>query len=364
MSPKGFSILAGTTAIAVALAAWSIVAREAQSPATASVDRPVVEGLVARLNEIGSIVVGTGASTITLARGDAGGWSVVERGGYPADAGKVRELALATAGLRQVETKTAARDRLPRLELEDPGAGAKSKRLELRDKAGKPLAALIIGKTSFGLYGGGRSGVYVRRADEPQAWLAAGQLDVPSAPMDVVQREFLNVQPAELARITLGAGGPAPVVLRKPAPDAEAFTLETPSPPGKQADPEKLERLGSSLVSLTMQEVKPAAEIAVPDGAPRARFETWDGLVVEARAVARGEGEKAEHWVMFAPSDQPPLATQPTSSGDTVKPAPATGRAATMKAQLEPWAFQLPDYLAQRLGWGLDDVVAAPQGAS
>lgn len=360
MSPKGFTILAGATAIAVALAAWSVVDRDMPGGATPGAEQPVVAGLVDRLNDVSSIVIESSEGKLSLRRNDPSGWTVVERGGYPADPAKVRDLALGVAGLRLVEAKTAASDRLPRLEVEEPGPGAKSKRVDLLDAQGAPLAALVVGKTRFGLYGGGRSGIYVRRAGEPQAWLAAGQLDVPTAAMDLVEREFVSVQPNELARVTLGADGPSPVVMAKAAAGDEAFTLRTPPTAGRPADPEKLERLGSSLIALTMQEVKPAGELQPHADAPRARFETWDGLIIDVRTVVVGEGEGARHWALFTPSSGPPIGPPPPAAAQS--PSTANERAAAMEPILEPWAFELPSYLAERMAWTLDDLTAAPAG--
>lgn len=364
MSPKGFSILATATAVAVALAAWSVVDRDMPGSTAPGAEQPVVAGLVDRLNDVAAIVVESSDGKLTLRRNDQQGWAIVERGGYPADPGKVRDLALGVAGLRLVEAKTAAADRLPRLEVGEPGPGAKSKRVDLLDAQGAPLAALVVGKTRFGLYGGGRSGVYVRRAGEAQAWLAAGQLDVPTKAMDLVEREFLSVQPNQLARVTLGAGGPSPVVMEKAAATDEAFTLRTPPPAGRQADPEKLERLGSSLIALTMQDVRPAAELQPAADAPTARFETWDGLIIEVRTIVAGEGEEVRHWARFTPSASPPIGTAPMPVEGQPAPPAAAERVTALKPKLEPWSFELPGYLAERMTWTLDDLTAPPEGAS
>lgn len=363
MSPKGFTILVSATAIAVALAAWSVVDRDVPDGAAPGAEQPVVAGLVDRLNDVATIATESSDGKLTLRRNDQQGWTIVDRGGYPADPGKVRDLALGVAGLRLVEAKTAAADRLPRLEVGEPGPNAKSRRVDLLDAQGAPLASLVVGKTRFGLYGGGRSGVYVRRAGEAQAWLAAGQLDVPTKAMDLVEREFLSVQPNQLARVILGAGGQSPVVMEKAASD-EAFTLRTPPPAGRQTDPEKLERLGSSLIALTMQEVKPAAELQPAAGARTARFETWDGLIIEVRTIVDGEGEEARHWAYFTPSAGLPVGSALVPAESQPAPPAAAERAALLKAKLEPWAFELPSYLAERMTWTLDDLTAPPEGAS
>src|SRR5689334_16360397 len=166
MSPKGFAALAAVTALSLGLAGWALASRDVPVTATAQPE-PMFAGLLDHLNEVATIKVSGGgkdASALTLQKGDQGRWLVADRGGYPADAKRVRELALGLANLRLVEAKTAKPDLLPRLDLGDPAKpDAKAREVQLLDKDGKPLAAAIIGKAKYGLYGGARSGVYVRR---------------------------------------------------------------------------------------------------------------------------------------------------------------------------------------------------------
>ena len=209
MSPTRFAVLAAATALSLGLAASAVIGRDV--PGThAAADRPLYPDLLNRLNDIVAMKVRGPDGGVTVRRGADGAWVLPERGGYPADVGKVRELALDVAGLQLVEPKTRSADRLPRLELGQPGAkGARSKAVEFLAPDGKPLADLVVGKASLNLSGGARSGVYVRRAGETQAWLAAGQLEVPGGAMDLVKREFVNLQPQEIARITLAGPGRA-----------------------------------------------------------------------------------------------------------------------------------------------------------
>ncbi|HEX8373899.1 MAG TPA: hypothetical protein VF606_01830, partial [Geminicoccaceae bacterium] len=169
MSPKGFAVLAGATALSLALAAYAVAGRDLPVTAAAQPE-PMFEGLLDRLNEVETVRVTAGPEKLTLKRAGEGGWVVEERGGYPVEAAKVRELALGVANLRLVEPKTATPDRLPRLELEDPAkAEAKSRQVELLGKGGEVLASAVVGKAKYGLYGAGRSGMYVRRGGEEQA---------------------------------------------------------------------------------------------------------------------------------------------------------------------------------------------------
>src|SRR5687768_13437075 len=117
MSPRSFAVLLLATVASVGLAGWAVTEREAPLTATRQ-PQPLFEGLLGQLNDVSTIRVTSAGKTTTLQRGEGGVWTIAERGGYPADPARVRELALAFANLQLVEPKTAKAERLARLELD------------------------------------------------------------------------------------------------------------------------------------------------------------------------------------------------------------------------------------------------------
>ena len=404
MSLRSFSILAVVAALCLALGGWAVIGRAAPR-GSIEAQSPLFPGLIDKLNETVTVVAQGpgGVPPLTMKRDAAGAWSLEERGGYPVDYAKVRGLAVGAAQLQVLEPKTAAADRLARLELEDPKApGAKSKLLRLLDKDGRPLAELVAGKTKYGVLGGGRSGIYVRKAGEEQAYLALGELDVPATATDVLQRRFLDIAADRIASVTLRAGTPeAATLTRGSAPDG-TFALGGPLPEGKELDPEKAQRLAGSFASLELQDVMKASELPLPPQAPVMEVRTTDGLKLEVRAVRQGEGEDAAWWAVFTPSaatpdgapaqaapPNPPAVEGTAPSGAPAVEANAPGGApagegaaggqppaapaapdaarqvADLSKALNGWAFKLSEYLAQRYAWGQADLLAdrkPPQG--
>ena len=377
MSPRNFVILAGATAVSLVLAIGAVVSRDvpvtAQPAATA-----FLPGLIDRVNEVRTVrITGPDARTITVVA-DEKGWKLQEKGGYPVKAEEVRKLVLGLAGLQLVEAKTAQSDRLKRLELEDPAGGkdAKSRAVELLDKDGKPVAAAVVGTSKPGLYGSGRSGVYVRRAGEPQAWLAAGSLQLPGDGLDLVEREVIDLPMGKIARVTLGVDSPNPIRIHRPDTDTLPYTVEATAPEGREIDRDKVEQVAGSLGLLTLQDVKPAAELALPPNARHSRYETFDGLAVDVTEARIGEGDAAERWVTLAvsaldPAAAPPPAVAPAGTeakpaGDAAKPAekPAAERAAELDARVHGWAYKVSPYVGDRLGADLDALLADKQGSS
>jgi hypothetical protein len=329
MSPKSFAILALATAASIGLAVSAIAGRETPTRATAT-SEPLFPGLLDHANEIARIQVASSGGKLTVEAGEKG-WSLVEKSGYPVPADQVRKLALAVGNLQLVEAKTADPERLKRLELEDPtGEGFKSRQVEIIGRDGRPLAALIVGKSSPGLYGGGRGGVYARRAGENQAWLAAGELGLPSDPLDLIGRDVIDVPASDVARVVLQPRDGAPVALSRPNAEATEFTTDAVLPEGRKLDQVKIEELTTSLSNLSMQDVRPTADVTMPpDATKRSRFETFDGLAVEVAVAKLGEGDAAE-----------------------------------LGGKLHNWAFRLPPYMADRLVGGLDQLLAEPEPAS
>ncbi len=108
---------------------------------------------------------------------------MAERNDYPADGRKLRQLLLGLAALTYVEPKTKEARNYSRLEVEDAGAkGSQSTLVTVSGAQGKLLGEIIAGKRVTDALGGGDDGVYVRKPDDAQSWLARGTLDLPDTP--------------------------------------------------------------------------------------------------------------------------------------------------------------------------------------
>jgi Domain of unknown function (DUF4340) len=375
MSPRSFAILAAAAAVSVVLAVAAVLSRDLPATTAAAGEEPLFPGLLDRVNEVRTVRITAPGKKLTAQAGEKG-WMLAEKGGYPVEPRELREMVLGVANLKLVEAKTADQARLKRLELEAPSAeAAKSRQVELLGEGGDPIAAVVVGKGKPGLYGGGRGGVYVRRAGEPQSWLAAGELDVPGDALDLVDQTVIDIPAEQVARITLQpAGGAAPIRLHRPDAAAETFAVDAALPEGRALDPGSVDQVEGALSGLTLQDVKPAAELAVPADAPRSRFETFDGVAVEATVATLGEGDAAERWVLLEASTVQPA---PDAAGPAAKPTdPAAttaqgrtpeSRAAELNCRTRGWAFKIAPYLADRLAGagGLDALLAEKgQGAS
>ncbi len=350
MSPKGLLVLAAVTLGAVALAAQAVMQRDLPI-GTVSLDQPLAPGLAERLDQVAQIRVVVAGRTATVRRGEAG-WVVDELGGFPVDAGKIQALARSLVTARVLEAKTDRPERWARLELEDPTAEkAKSRLVVLSDASGAEIVKLVVGKTRYGLFGPGRGGVYARRADEPRAWLLDRRIEIPEEPIGWIERRILDVPRDQVARVVLRPGTAEELVAARAGAEATELTLEG-VPEGRTADKDKLDRLAGTLSDLTLQEVRPAAQVAFAADAPRARFETASGLVVEAVVHREGQGDDAAFWVKLAASAGTPPAGEPPAGT-----SPPAEQVAALAPRLGGWAFKLPRWTAERLVWTRDDLL-------
>lgn len=102
------------------------------------------------VSQIGQIHIKHGDDELTVVEQD-GAWRVKERGGFPADPALISELTFKAREWKIAQSEPITEAQRPRVDVAPPDAkeGA-STLLEFRDKEGKPLATLYLGKKHLG----------------------------------------------------------------------------------------------------------------------------------------------------------------------------------------------------------------------
>jgi hypothetical protein len=176
MSRNQFLLVLAVLIVLVAagfgLQSWK---RSSYQVADTRVGQRLVEGF--KVDDVASIDIVEPKATVTLVRGERG-WTVKERGDYPADLEPIRDLLLKLQELKVVQTEGLSDAVKPRLQLAAPDAGAKPEEtgtlVDLKGRDGKSVARLVLGKTTRkeikipGLPGDVPSGRYVWVAADPQ----------------------------------------------------------------------------------------------------------------------------------------------------------------------------------------------------
>lgn len=282
------------------------------------------------VNDVSKIVV-TGPENkvmATLERG-ANGWTLAEKGGYAVDTGKLRELLLKLADATLVEQKTANKDKYAALGVEDLDAkDAKGFKVELGGLA-QPLA-LIVGNANT--RGGGS---FVRRAGDAQSWLASATLTLPKSGADWLKKDLADVPAARIESIAITNADGKSLQVSKAAEGDANFKLAD-IPKGREAGSEfAANGLASTLASLRFDDVVPAKD-AVPEAkAAKARYATFDGLVVDAVAWQKDDKHYAQFKASFdaGQADKGIAAAQAKAKADFDT---ATAAAEAAKASKEP----------------------------
>jgi len=340
MQKRGLILLAAATLALVVLAIVAMATGDRGVSRAAPGER-AFPALAAKLGDVGSVGIKRNALSLTFLR-DGDNWLVAEKGNYPAAAGKVRQIALALADAVLVEPKTQKPEAYPRLDVEDPGSG-KSTLVTLKDKSGAPLAEMIIGKRRYDRLGTGTDGIYVRKLGDTQAWLARGSLEFSDQLSSWLDRRILDIPEKRIAKATLTQPDGTKLVISRAKPE-DKFTVEEAPADAKFKSETATSEPAMALESLDLDDVRPGAEMPVPDkNIVAASFTTFDGLTVDVRLLDKDD----MHWV----------ALSATGSGA----AEAEAKAINDKASR--WTYAVPSYKATQLKMKLADMLEPAKGS-
>jgi hypothetical protein len=241
---------------------------------------------------------------------------------FPADAQRVRELAMGLADLRVVERKTADKANYARLGVEDTDSPTAASTL-VEVVAGDKTWKLIVGKSADG------RAVYARRPGEAASFLAAPLITADPDQKRWIDRLIVDLPGNKVHEIAAKvAKGPA-YLLTRAQPGATELTL-SPVARGRTAvSSMSLGGQAEALASFHFDDVRaaPAAESA---GADSVTYRTFDGQVITF--TGRREADKAFVTVTakrdpeLAARFAPPAAT-PATPDPTVAPPPPAGEA-------------------------------------
>jgi hypothetical protein len=386
------------------------------------VDEPAFPALRENPDAVAKIVLSSPAGTITLVRETGDRWAALEHYGYPVDRKRVRDLVVALSDMRLIERKTAQPEHYDRLEVEAIDAeNAQSELVRLEAADGTILAEAIIGKQRYRLTGTEPSGTYLRRPDEAQSWLASGGIQIDREVARWLDSEVVDLDPETIRRIEIQrAGEPSYAAVREsPGDELRLAGLAGDEKLKEDAD---LSRLAGALSSVRLEDVKPRDQLTWPAQQHAARVETFDEVGLTVR-LAQIEGE---YWATFdaralVPSNPPASAdagaAQPSASaggeenhigaeagagaagedqasetdagdgaaeGEEAAEAEAgegsgdqDGSAPDGAARAEPpldaeqlnqrlgrWAYQIPEYLFNRLSTARSEFVGDQDGTS
>lgn len=337
----GFAIaLAGLGVLALG-AGYYLSSGDARNGADGVSGSLAFPGLAARLQGIREVDVEHQGKVFQVVRaGDV--WGLPSKGGYPIQANKLHEILTGLTELRLTEPRTSDPAEYARLGVEDAKAAtATSNELRVIGGAGTVVADLIVGHRRVRTQGNLPETVYVRRPGEARSWLAEGRLEVDADPQLWIDRDIANIDHVRIATATVTRGDEVLVFARQ----GDRFALTGPAEHPK-LDDYKVEDVARAFETLTLMDVKPAAETP-GERLGSSLFTTTDGETISVTLFKVAHGKDADIWAQFA------------VTGD----AAAKDAAAKLEHRVRGWAYQVGSWKESAFLPTLDTLKAAEPAA-
>jgi hypothetical protein len=342
MQPKRLTALL-TATILVAAAAIALSLGGRQTVVDAGSGQAVFAALRDKIGDVATVKVSGAGGNVTLER-KSQGWTIAEKGGFPADLAKVNQVLLGFSELTLVEPKTRSAESYGRLDVEDPGKeGGHSRLVEIDDASGKKLGELIVGKRRPDRLGSGADGLYIRRPGDAQSWLAQGSVDLPAEIKDWLDKKIVSIAPARIGAVTLTHADGSTLVIKRDKEDAKFAVEGAPADSKFKSDAAVAEPAGV-LDGLELSDVRPAAEVEFPSsGLSRAEWMTFDGLTITAETFDKDGAS----WLRLKASGSDKAADE----------------AAAINARMASWTYAVFPYKSNAMKTKLADLVEAPKGS-
>ena len=244
----------------------------------------LLPSLAGELNTVTSLSVRRGgvAPAVTV-HNQGGGWTVAERGDYPADVSKLRKLLQALSDAKITEEKTSNPASFAVIGVEDPSLpGATGAEISIAARDGKHtvIVGKPVGEGNFARRGGENTSYSVEPAisfeAEPRYWIDAKLIDIAAAGIQSIQ-----VKPAQGAAYTIHRA-------------AQTFTLDGVPSGRKAADSALLAPSPTTYGGLTADDV--AAVGGIDFSKPTVATVTLsDGNVITLTGAIIGD----KHWIQL-----------------------------------------------------------------
>ena len=355
--------------ITLAVAIAAVYISHSRAPETEVGTPPLFPALAGQVNDVVQVEVKSRLNNVTLMK-DGDGWVIASRDKYPASFEQVKGAILDLSDMKIIEAKTSKPELYSRLDVQDVDADkSSSTQVTLKDKTGKVLASLIIGKVREGHPSPLGALRYVRRTGEAQSYLVAGDLNVNADPLSWTSREIADISGSRIRSVRLEQPGQPPVEIDRDKPSDMNFTLKD-MPDGFQPKSTAiLTSLSTILEQLHFDDVRAKTALKWPDDADVATLRGFDGLVATIRTAAIDGRQYSTLAFSFdpagvekaAPGDKANAADQGDDKDkkDEAKPVPEEVKA--LNAKLGNWAYVLPDFKLKMLTSSKDSLLTKKQ---
>lgn len=246
--------------------------------------------LMSVINDVSEMKVETKEQTVTLVRKE-NGWGVKEKSGYGADVEKVKAALVGMAELRLQDPKTKSPELYDRLGLLDKDQqGSTSMTVSLKTENNTQVAQVIIGNQKPAKSNPRLSEIYIRKLDDPQTWLAVGNLRLDRLPEEWLDKEITALPSKRIKHVRITHPDGEVLNLSKERPKDIDFQLDSLPTGYKVSSPFNLNNVVGTLVQLSLEDVRKESEAEFnPKSGVAGMVETFDGLRLRVQTAQEGE---------------------------------------------------------------------------
>jgi hypothetical protein len=289
-------------AVLLPVAIFTAVLAAVSLPAAAQeAGGPMFPGLANGGAAIQSLTIETQRYALRIERrGDS--WVAAGRGDFPVRISVVDPIIASLSAFVATEIRTNDPAEYAALHVEGPGPDNEDVRITATDADGNVIAAAILGATGTTAGPPRRSGLHVRLEGEADVWMAEGIVSFPRLLTNWFE-PFGQIPGPSMAKITILAGDRPLFVVEKTDFSTGAYQLtyldeELGELEYAAIDINEIRALAGAIVTIAPEDVRSREAVTVAADARVLRFETRDGLVVDATIATAAE----EPWVILAAS--------------------------------------------------------------
>jgi len=171
------------------------------------IGQKIFPDLRTQLDIIDEIRIFSKHGEIVIAKNSDDVFVIPEKAGFMARPDRVKNIILGAAMLEYFEKKTVDPDNFKDLSVQDISDDKENKAVRLVMKAkGKTVFDMILGREKFGL-SGFSNGIFVRRPDDKQVWLARRFFDATGNVMTFINNVFPTIPAADVKTVTIKQNG-------------------------------------------------------------------------------------------------------------------------------------------------------------
>jgi hypothetical protein len=336
----------GGAALVLVLLAVLALRRESSEGAHAYRQTGFLPRLAMHLREVARIHIVSRGGAFDVDFTPDRGWTLPGHDDYPASFDEVHRTLVGLAALQTIAPKTDRADWLHYVGLDAPPKGDGTA-ITLYDDKGHVMAAIVIGKSEDIGDPSGATGLYVRKADQTQSYLASAPYVPHADPADWLDKNVVDLDSSRIAEVDIDpASGPSYEVRRALPSDAD-FSL-TPMPKDRAlASSAAPDTVADAATGFSFDDVARAGDFDF-SGASRLVTKTFDGLMVIMDTVQKD----GAYWTRISARPLP---------GSMAHMAKVQKEAGAIDARAAGWAYKLPAYKGEQLTTPLESLLL-PKG--